>query len=99
MLYDRIETPGGGLIIFQGMQDQNAESIKSLEGYNIAWVRGGTDAVQPQPCALASHHPRRRLGDLVLAGTRGASRMRSTSSCGLSGRTMPSSPARRVAYA
>ena len=37
-MYDRIETPGGGLIIFQGMQDMNAESIKSLEGYNIAWV-------------------------------------------------------------
>ena len=38
VLFDRIETPGGGLIIFHGMQDQNAESIKSLEGYNIAWV-------------------------------------------------------------
>jgi phage terminase large subunit len=38
VLYDRIETPGNGLIIFQGMQDQNAESIKSLEAYNIAWV-------------------------------------------------------------
>jgi hypothetical protein len=37
VLYDRIETPGGGLIIFQGMQDQNAESIKSLESYNVAW--------------------------------------------------------------
>ena len=37
VLYDRIETPGGGLIIFQG-QDQNAESIKSLEGYDVAWV-------------------------------------------------------------
>jgi phage terminase large subunit len=37
VLYDRIETPGGGLIIFQGMQDQNAESIKSLEAYNVAW--------------------------------------------------------------
>jgi phage terminase large subunit len=38
VLYDRIETPGGGLIIFQGMVDATAESIKSLEGYNIAWV-------------------------------------------------------------
>jgi phage terminase large subunit len=38
VLYDRIETPGGGLIIFQGMADQTAESIKSLEGYDIAWV-------------------------------------------------------------
>jgi phage terminase large subunit len=35
---DRIRTPGGGLIIFQGMQNHTAESIKSLEGYRIAWV-------------------------------------------------------------
>lgn len=33
-----IETPGGGIIIFQGMQNHTAESIKSLEGYDIAWV-------------------------------------------------------------
>ena len=33
----RIKTPGGGLIIFQGMQDHNAESIKSLEGFDRAW--------------------------------------------------------------
>ena len=38
VLYDRIVTPGDGLIIFQGMVDATAESIKSLEGYNIAWV-------------------------------------------------------------
>jgi len=33
-----IETPGDGLISFQGMQDHTAESIKSLEGYRRAWV-------------------------------------------------------------
>ena len=33
-----IETPGDGIITFQGMQDHNAESIKSLEGYKRAWV-------------------------------------------------------------
>ncbi len=27
----------GGLIIFQGMQNHTADSIKSLEGYDIAW--------------------------------------------------------------
>lgn len=37
-LNDRIETPGGGIIIFQGMQDSTAESIKSLEGFGRAWV-------------------------------------------------------------
>lgn len=33
-----IITPGGGVILFQGMQDHTAESIKSLEGMDIAWV-------------------------------------------------------------
>ena len=32
VLYERIQTPGDGLIIFQGMVDATAESIKSLEG-------------------------------------------------------------------
>lgn len=35
---DRIKTPGGGVIIFQGMQDHTADSIKSLEGFDVAWV-------------------------------------------------------------
>jgi phage terminase large subunit len=33
-----VETPGDGLITFQGMQDHTAESIKSLEGFGRAWV-------------------------------------------------------------
>jgi len=33
-----IKTPGGGTILFQGMQDHTAESIKSLEGMHYAWV-------------------------------------------------------------
>jgi phage terminase large subunit len=35
---DCIETPGDGIIIFQGMQDHTAESIKSLEGFRRAWA-------------------------------------------------------------
>src|SRR5579863_8624755 len=35
---DRIETPGDGLIMFTGMQDHTADSIKSLEGFRIAWI-------------------------------------------------------------
>jgi len=35
---DKVETPGDGLIIFRGMQDHTAESIKSLEGFRIAWI-------------------------------------------------------------
>jgi phage terminase large subunit len=33
-----IESPHGGVFIFNGMQNHTAESIKSLEGYDIAWV-------------------------------------------------------------
>lgn len=33
-----IQTPGDGIITFQGMQDSNAESIKSLEGFHTAWT-------------------------------------------------------------
>ncbi len=33
-----IQTPGDGVITFQGMQDHTAESIKSLEGFHRAWV-------------------------------------------------------------
>lgn len=33
-----IETPGGGLIDFQGMQDHTADSIKSYEGFHRAWM-------------------------------------------------------------
>src|SRR5579859_5081904 len=35
---DKIATPGDGIIIFRGMQDHTADSIKSLEGFRIAWV-------------------------------------------------------------
>lgn len=38
VLDDRIESSNGGFITFQGMQNHTAESIKSLEGYDIAWV-------------------------------------------------------------
>lgn len=34
----QIKCPYGGLIIFEGMQNHTADSIKSLEGYDIAWV-------------------------------------------------------------
>jgi len=37
VLEAEIRTPGGGVIIFQGMQNHTADSIKSLEGFDIAW--------------------------------------------------------------
>ena len=41
-----IETPGDGAIIFQGMQDHTAESIKSLEGFKRAWWEEAQTASQ-----------------------------------------------------
>ena len=38
VLNDHIITPGNGIILFQGMQDHTAESIKSLEGFHAAWA-------------------------------------------------------------
>ncbi len=38
VLESEIRGANGSLIIFRGMQSFNAESIKSLEGYDIAWV-------------------------------------------------------------
>lgn len=34
---DQIQTPKDGLIIFKGMQDYTAESVKSLEGFKRSW--------------------------------------------------------------
>lgn len=34
----QIRTPGGGLIVFAGLQDHTSESIKSYEGFDVAWV-------------------------------------------------------------
>lgn len=33
-----IQTPGDGVIVFNGMQSHTADSIKSLEGFGRAWV-------------------------------------------------------------
>ena len=38
IMYDHIRTPGKGMIVFQGMQDHTAESIKSLEGFDVAYL-------------------------------------------------------------
>lgn len=37
ILEAEIRTPGGGVIIFQGMQNHTADSIKSLEDFDVAW--------------------------------------------------------------
>jgi len=56
---DKIKTPGDGLIIFQGMQDHTAESIKSLEGFRIAWIEEAQSLSQR---SLALLRPTIRVG-------------------------------------
>lgn len=34
---DKIQTPGDGVLIFQGLQDHTADSIKSFEGFHRFW--------------------------------------------------------------
>lgn len=41
-----IRTPGGGIITFAGMNEFNAENIKSLEGFDIAWWEEAATAGQ-----------------------------------------------------
>ncbi|TAL08056.1 MAG: PBSX family phage terminase large subunit [Nitrospirae bacterium] len=36
--HDKIRTPGGGVFVFQGMQDHTAETVKSFEGFQRCWV-------------------------------------------------------------
>lgn len=46
-VYDkRIVSKHGGTTIFQGMQDHTADSIKSLEGFDRAWIEEGQNLGQ-----------------------------------------------------
>lgn len=38
ILKTEIVTPGGGVLAFQGMQDHTADSVKSFEDFDVAWV-------------------------------------------------------------
>jgi phage terminase large subunit len=40
---DKIVTPSDGLILFKGMNDFNASSIKSLEAFDVAWLEEAQD--------------------------------------------------------
>jgi phage terminase large subunit len=50
-LETEIKTPGGGVISFTGMKDHTAESVKSYEGYDVAWVEEA-QSVSPRSLAL-----------------------------------------------
>ena len=38
ILTDQIITPGGGVIVFQGLAEHSADSIKSYEGFDVFWM-------------------------------------------------------------
>lgn len=42
--HDEIVLPGRGVCVFQGMQDHTAESIKSLEGFDVFWFTEASKA-------------------------------------------------------
>lgn len=46
VLDSQINAKQGGVIIFQGMQDHTSDSIKSLEGFRIAWFEEAQSASQ-----------------------------------------------------
>ena len=56
---------GDGLIIFQGMQNHTADSIKSQGGIRPCLVRGVTEPVAAQPGPAAANHPKARLRAVV----------------------------------
>ncbi|WP_162918656.1 PBSX family phage terminase large subunit [Taklimakanibacter deserti] len=47
VLEQEIRGRNGSLIIFKGMQSFNSENIKSLEGYDIAWVEEAQNLSEP----------------------------------------------------
>lgn len=80
---DVIETPGDGLMIFKGMNDYTADSVKSLEGFKRAWweeaqtaTKHSLNLLRPTMRAVGSQlwfgwNPRRK-GDPVDTMLRGA---------------------------
>jgi phage terminase large subunit len=66
----RILGKAGGRIIFQGMQNHTAESIKSLEGYDVAWVEEAQTMSQKSLDTAAPDDPQARVGAVVLVEPR-----------------------------
>lgn len=80
---DVIRTPGDGIIIFKGMNDYTADSIKSLEGFKRAWWEEAQTATQHSLNLLTptiradgsekwfSWNPRRKVDpvDMMFRGT------------------------------
>ena len=66
---DEIVLPGRGVCIFQGMQDHTAESIKSLEGFDIFWFAEANKATEfslriLRPTARSTERSRLKVPEL-----------------------------------
>jgi phage terminase large subunit len=61
---DMIATPGDGIIIFKGMNDYTADSIKSLEGFKRGWWEEAQGAT-PRACRCIARPCALRLADVV----------------------------------
>ena len=66
VLNTHIETAGGGRIDFRGMQTYNADNIKSLEGYDVAWVEEAQVLSQRSLGPPTPDDPEGRLRTVVL---------------------------------
>ena len=65
VLFDRIETPGAGLISFIGMQDQNAEKREVTRRLRYCLGRGSADALSTLSCDASTDHPQSGLRVMV----------------------------------
>jgi phage terminase large subunit len=61
-----IRAPGNGLIIFQGMQDHTADSIKSLEGFDRFWVEEA-QSISERSLELLRPTMRKRGGEMMFS--------------------------------
>jgi len=89
ILYDRIETPGGGLIIFQGMVDATAKASSLLR----ATTSPGSKRLRHSPTAASLFYIRRSALKVLrfgFRGIRGGRAMQSINSCAARDRTTPS---------
>jgi phage terminase large subunit len=77
----QIKTPGDGLIVFAGLQDHTAESIKSYEGFDVAWVEEA-QTVSQKSLNLLRPTIRKPQANCGSVGTRASRPIQWTRCCG-----------------
>jgi phage terminase large subunit len=74
---DRIELPKDGVVIFKGMKDYSADSVKSLEGFHRAWMEEA-QSISARSLSLLRPPSDRQAQRFGRAGTQPARAMRLT---------------------